>query len=338
MSMRVCHTQPAIDRRTTPMTPGHNAFLHLSAPHFDPAKNPDPRTTAAYPVLHDGKIIANRYELTKHLGTSYMAAVWKAVDLKTGREKVLKFAANGFFVPLKNEKILLTQKWHALFPEVYELDDHEGFAFLVMEFIDGGTLKERMDREKIPLWEVIEKVMLYLGAANALHKRGVVHRDFKPENIMANNKILDFGLSCNIGNQEETGNAIGTPAYLSPEQANSDIITQKADVYSLGIIFFEMITGSNPMEGKTPHESVRNHQTKAMPPLPERPVIERFDLDRNTGLRENVETLHYRLKLIIGMMDENDSDMRVGDTEEIAFHLEMLLPLAKELAPYERLR
>lgn len=336
--MRIGHITGYYDRITTPANlavPRQPSPVLLSHISLSRTSQTTSKVQPFLSQLSEGTLIDGRYELKDRLGISFMSTVWTAIDTYTQRKVAIKFAIPEYINSLKNEGKILSKNFHPLIPELYGHGEVGGTYYIVMEFVEGETLKSLMKRpEKIPLWQAIEKTLMVLGVLAPLHRMGIVHRDIKPENIMK--KIIDFGLACNIGHREKE-NAVGTPAYLSPEQATLDLITQRADIFSLGLILYEMVTRDNPFERDNAQQTVENHKKIIMPPLPQKAVTERFELDGNKELKENVETLHYQLRLIISMMAEHDPNQRIADVEEIAFHLERLHALAKELAPCEKL-
>jgi eukaryotic-like serine/threonine-protein kinase len=208
-----------------------------------------------------------------------MGVVYRAEDLKLQRDVALKFLAEGLTrdrlaVELfEHEARAAAAINHPHICTIYEVGEHEGLPFLAMEFLEGGTLKQRIGETPVPIESIVNWAIQITAGLEAAHTRGFVHRDIKPANLFITKsgeaKILDFGLaklvaskSCadapqrartttTIAELSNTDSTAGTPGYISPEQALGDELDARSDVFTLGIVLYEMTTGQMPFEGKT---------------------------------------------------------------------------------------
>ncbi|NLA77203.1 MAG: serine/threonine protein kinase, partial [Clostridiales bacterium] len=208
-----------------------------------------------------GKRLDGRYEIKDIIGVGGMAVVYKAYDNIDDRivaVKVLKeeFLANEEFRRrFKNESKAIAVLSHPNIVKVYDVSFGDKLQYIVMEYIEGITLKEYIEQQKIINWkEAVHFVVQILRALQHAHDKGIVHRDIKPQNIMllqnGNIKVTDFGIARFSRGETRTmtENAIGSVHYISPEQARGEITDDKADIYSVGVVLYEMITGRLPFE------------------------------------------------------------------------------------------
>lgn len=228
-----------------------------------------------------GKIFADRYKLIKILGSGGMADVYLGEDIMLDKLIAIKILKKELINNresvryFKNEAEVISHLSHPNIVEVYDVGMSEGNPYIVMEYVEGKTLKEII-REKAPLSPAFS-IYVMEGVLSALihsHKKGVIHRDIKPHNIMINKngevKVMDFGIA-RITDQGTTmtitNDIVGSVHYLSPEQASGGEITELSDVYSAGIVFYEMLTGRLPYEGQNPVSVAVNHiQGGLIPP------------------------------------------------------------------------
>lgn len=210
-----------------------------------------------------GKMLDNRYELLELIGTGGMANVYKARCHRLNRlvaVKILKsdLADNANFRRrFRDESLAVAQLSHSNIVSVYDVSSSEGIEYIVMELIDGITLKQYMERRGQMDWrEALHFItQIVRGLAHA-HSRGIIHRDIKPQNIMVlrdgSVKVADFGIAClaNEG-QTMTQEALGSVHYISPEQARGDRTDARSDIYSAGVVLYEMLTGRLPFEGES---------------------------------------------------------------------------------------
>ena len=209
-----------------------------------------------------GKKLEGRYLLESLVGVGGMANVYKGRDLKTDAVVAVKilreeFSQNTELVRrFKNESKAISILDHPNIVKVYDVSVTDRLQFIVMEYIDGITLKEYMNRRGGPLtWkEVVHFCQQVLDALDHAHQKGVVHRDIKPQNIMlladGRVKIMDFGIArfSRAEYQDTSEKAIGSVHYISPEQAKGDVTDAKADIYSMGVMMYEMLSGKLPFE------------------------------------------------------------------------------------------
>ncbi len=210
-----------------------------------------------------GKRLDGRYEIREIIGVGGMAYVYKAYDTIDDRivaVKILKeeYLANEEFTRrFKNESKAIAILSHPNIVKVYDVSFGERLQYIVMEYIDGITLKEYIDQQKDIKWkEAVHFTVQILRALQHAHDKGIVHRDIKPQNIMlladGTIKVTDFGIALfsrkEIRLTSETEKAIGSVHYISPEQARGDITDEKADIYSVGVMLYEMLSGKLPFE------------------------------------------------------------------------------------------
>lgn len=211
-----------------------------------------------------GKKLEGRYEITEQIGTGGMADVYKATDIvdnKLVAVKILKkeFAENEEFLRrFRNESKAIALLSHPNIVKVYDVSFSDKLQFIVMEYIDGITLKEYIENEEVLTWkDSVHFIIQILRALQHAHDRGIVHRDIKPQNIMlftdGTIKVMDFGIAKFAREDERTTDqAIGTVHYISPEQARGDDTDEKSDIYSVGVMLYEMLTGKKPFDTDNP--------------------------------------------------------------------------------------
>ncbi len=237
-------------------------------------------------IFRAGAVINGRYRIVKRLGSGATGSVFQALDLEQGEKVVaLKGLVSGDLddpttVPrFKNEFQLAQQIQHPNVIEIYDLSQTEfGQLFMTMEFVDGTTLRERIRARTLTFLEVINILRAVAQALAYAHKQNIVHRDLKPDNILLRHdgmvKIVDLGLARNMadGNSlTKTGEAVGSPHYMAPEQIQGRRADGRADIYAIGIIAFEMVTGYPPFVDKESYtELVHAHLTQPIPSLSEK--------------------------------------------------------------------
>ncbi len=227
-----------------------------------------------------GKRLDGRYEIQEIIGVGGMAVVYKAhdnVENRTVAIKILKdeFVSNEEFIRrFKNESKAIAVLSHPNIVKVYDVSFGDLIQYIVMEYIDGITLKEFIERQGSLRWKdaVYFTIQILKGLQHA-HDKGIVHRDVKPQNIMVLSdgtiKVADFGIARFARNEQRTitDKAIGSVHYISPEQARGEKIDEKADIYSVGVMLYEMLTGQLPFEAESA-VSVAIMQLQRDPKLP----------------------------------------------------------------------
>src|SRR5437660_288418 len=231
------------------------------------------------PVLESGAILAGRYEILDTLGEGGMGAVYKARDLELDRMVALKvirpeLAKHPAIIERFKKELLLSQRvTHRNVIRIYDLGEGDGVKFITMEFIEGEDLRSLIHERKKFLPEeavhIMEHVCLALDAA---HQVDVIHRDLKPKNIMRDKTgrilVMDFGLARTVEGEgmTQTGALVGTMEYMSPEQALAKELDQRSDVFSAGLIFYELLTGQMPYRADSALASlIRRTQERAKP-------------------------------------------------------------------------
>ncbi|MBI3162113.1 MAG: protein kinase [Chloroflexi bacterium] len=220
-----------------------------------------------------------RYEIKSELGRGGMATVYRGYDPSFDREVAIKVLPREmmhdpqFRVRFEREIKMIAGLEHPSIVPVYDVGDEDGQPYFVMRFMTGGSLSDMIDKGKVPMQEtarIVERIALGLTHA---HKKGIVHRDLKPDNILFDENgdpfISDFGvakLTESTGNLTGSG-VIGTPAYMSPEQAQGNDIDGRSDVYGLGVIVYQMLSGSQPYNADTPMGVVVKHITEPVPEI-----------------------------------------------------------------------
>ena len=213
--------------------------------------------------------LADRYRLDRELGQGGMATVYLAHDLKHDRDVAIKVLRHDVSAALGPERFLaeITTTAHLQHPHILGLLDSgeaAGFLYYVMPFVEGESLRQRLTREKqLPLAEAVRIASEAASALDYAHRHGVIHRDIKPENILlegAHAVVADFGIAKAInaaGGQTltQTGMAVGTPQYMSPEQAAGETdLDGRSDLYALGCVLYEMLAGQPLPQRLAPDE------------------------------------------------------------------------------------
>jgi serine/threonine protein kinase/Tfp pilus assembly protein PilF len=299
--------------------------------------HPQATETLQTPIkeLTTGSTFAGRYQIIEELGHGGMGKVYRAVDKKLNEEVALKLIKpeigldKSTLARFQNELKVARKISHRNVGRMYELMEDQGLHFITMEYVPGEDLRSFLHRSKrltVGTAVAIAKDVCE-GLAEA-HRLGVIHRDLKPSNIIidkdGNARIMDFGIARSLRTKSITGEGviIGTPEYMSPEQAEGKEVDERSDIYSLGVILYEMVTGRVPFEGETPLSVAHKH--KYEPPADPRKFNPQVPDDLN--------------RMILRCL-EKDKSKRYQTAEELSSGLEKIgqgLPTTERLAAEKR--
>jgi tetratricopeptide (TPR) repeat protein/predicted Ser/Thr protein kinase len=276
-------------------------------------------TPAGLGLLNPGTVLANRYEIIRLLGQGGMGAVYEASDHELERRVALKVIRSDMAAHpeilrrFKQELLLARQITHKNVIRIFDLGQSEGLRFLTMEFIAGEDLHSVLRRKKkLEPTEAANIISQVCRALEAAHAEGVIHRDLKPQNIMLDKSgrayVMDFGIarSMQASGMTQTGALIGTPDYMSPEQAKGLPVDARSDLFSVGIIFYECLSGETPFHADTTMGKLWKHTNE-----PARPVGE---LDK---------TIPQALSDIVRKCLEIDPQKRFANATELLNEIEL---------------
>jgi Tol biopolymer transport system component/tRNA A-37 threonylcarbamoyl transferase component Bud32 len=235
------------------------------------------------PLEHLTSALADRYTIEREVGSGGMATVYLAEDVRHHRKVAIKVLRPELATTLGPERFLreieiAARLTHPHILPLLDSGEAAGFLFYVMPFIEGESLRARLDREgELPVPNTVRLLRDVVDALAAAHRQGVVHRDIKPDNVLLLGQhalVTDFGVAKAVheatGRQQLTtaGVALGTPSYMSPEQASaSPNVDHRADIYAVGAMAYEMLTGQPPFAGRTPQETLAAHVTEQPQPV-----------------------------------------------------------------------
>ncbi len=246
-----------------------------------PPKRPQESFQPNQPMLSVGVVLGNRYEIVAQLGEGGMGAVYKAIDRELNRPVALKvirpdLAQNPAIIErFKQELLLAREVTHRNVIRIYDLGEADRMKFITMEFVEGEDLRSLLLREKkLAPEQAVDIVQQICRALEAAHSTGIIHRDLKPQNVMRDKTgrvlVMDFGLARTVEGRgmTQTGALVGTMDYMSPEQALGKSLDQRSDLYTVGLIFYELLTGQMPFAADSALASlIKRTQERATPVL-----------------------------------------------------------------------
>jgi eukaryotic-like serine/threonine-protein kinase len=273
----------------------------VRAERADTQAGPEPtRVMAAVPSadvpledlpVEEPPVIVPGYEFKGELGKGGMGVVYKAYDPKLKRLVAIKMLPAGADIPpqhrqrFKTETEVVAQLKHPNIVQIYECGEQDGQPYCVLEYVEGGTLHDKLARQPQPPRDVAQLIAVLARGMHAAHRKGIVHRDLKPANVLMEDvsyapgvstiwgcpKITDFGLVKRVGTAPgptTEGTLLGTPSYMSPEQASGENrrVGPASDIYSLGTIMFEALTGRPPFHSRNPVETLIKVLEELPPP------------------------------------------------------------------------
>ena len=241
-----------------------------------------------------GKMLDDRYEILEVIGEGGMAIVYRARDHRLNRDVAVKIMRDEMAADEEFRRRFCTESHavamlsHPNIVAVYDVSHNDNVEYIVMELVDGITLKQYIERKGVVAWKEVVHFTKQISKALAhAHERGIIHRDIKPQNIMllrdGTIKVGDFGIAA-LENEvyENNGEAIGSIHYIAPEQARGECPDARSDIYSLGVMMYEMLTGGLPFTGNTLGEiAVQHMNAKPVPPHEKNPEIP-LELERIT--------------------------------------------------------
>ena len=212
-----------------------------------------------------GKRLDGRYEILELIGIGGMADVYLANDITTGRKVAVKILKEEYLTNedfkrrFRNESKAIALLSHPNIVKIYDVSFGERVQFIVMEYVPGITLKEYIQQQgKVGWKETVHFTVQILRALQHAHDNGIVHRDVKPQNVMllqdGTVKVMDFGIArfARENGRTISEKAIGSVHYISPEQARGEVADERSDIYSVGIVMYELLTGQLPFDGESP--------------------------------------------------------------------------------------
>ncbi len=310
----------------TPPTPASSGFGSSAGSR--------PGLAPVQPTLEPGTVLAGRYQIVDLLGEGGMGAVYKAVDLELERTVALKtilpqMASNAAMLArFKQEVLLASQITHRNVVRLYDLGEADGLKFITMEFVEGQDLRSVLEEHgKFSPDEAVSIMRQVCRALEAAHSQEVVHRDLKPQNIMRERRpaldglsfptrvpedrivVMDFGLARTLqsSGMTQTGALVGTMEYMSPEQALGEDVDARSDIFAVGLIFYELLSGQAPYKADSAIASLlKRTQQRAVP------------------LSDVEATVPLPLSNVVGKCLERDRNARYQSAEELLQDLERL--------------
>ena len=317
--------------------PADSKFCKRCGTQISAIKDPEISITKtiATPVetLGRGTLFAGRFEIIEELGRGGMGRVYKVRDTQINEDLALKIlkpeiASDSTMIErFRNELKIARKISHKNICRTHDINEDDGKPYITMEYVAGEDLKSLIKRkERLSKSEALAIAKQVCAGLSEAHELGVVHRDLKPQNIMIDEKgqakIMDFGIARSVeaGGMTQTGVMIGTPDYISPEQAEGEEADQRSDIFSLGVILYEMVTGSVPFRGDTALSVALKH--KAQLPLDPR--------KRNPEISDDLS----RLILICMEKDRTRRYQTAKDLLDDLRNIEQGFPLGTKIRPH----
>ncbi len=284
-----------------------------------------------------------KYRITERIGRGGMADVYRGIHTHLDRPVAVKvlhghlMEGGDFIERFKREAKAVANLRHPNIVQVHDFDIQGDLIFMVMEYIDGTNLQQKLvelDKtgERLPITQIASIVSDIAAALDYAHSQGMLHRDVKPSNIMLDAEgkayLTDFGIAKIVGDNKltATGTLIGTPAYMSPEQGRGEELTEESDIYSLGVVAFEMLTGHVPYDAKTPIGIVHKQISEPVPritelvdgvPVSAQEVIDRALAKTPEGRFSSADELTGALRLALEALEATE-DVLVQPTIEMS--------------------
>lgn len=281
------------------------------------------------------------YQIERELGQGGMAIVYLAIQESLHRHVALKVIKpvlttdEEFAQRFLREGRIIAQLSDAHIVTVYDIASHDNTYYLSMEYLPGGTLQQRI-RDGLPLKEALSIARAIASALYYAHRRNIIHRDIKPQNILFRENgspvLTDFGIAKTLGSSTimtRTGLSIGTPRYMSPEQIRGQAVDARADLYSLGVLFYEMLTGNVPYTAEDSFALAMMHVTAPIPELP--PALVRFQPLLSKLLEKNPDQRFQNGQEIIAALDAIEAPTGLTGTQGT------LVPVVDRANPTSRL-
>ncbi len=285
-----------------------------------------------------------KYRITERIGRGGMAEVYLGIHTHLERQVAIKvlhghlLESGDFIERFKREAKAVANLRHPNIVQVNDFDIQDDLIFMVMEYIDGINLQERImeldeEGERFPVKQIGSIINDIAGALDYAHSQGMLHRDVKPSNILIDKDgkayLADFGIARIVSDQKltATGTLIGTPAYMSPEQGRGDELTEESDIYSLGIVAFEMLTGQVPYDAQTPIGIVHKQITEPVPdmsdlvdgvPVSAQEVINRALAKSPEGRYSSAEELVRALRIALEALESTEVDEEILSVPTVA--------------------
>ena len=229
-----------------------------------------------------GQTLGNKYEIQGLLGRGGMATVYKGYHAEIDRYVAIKVLpphpgqGSEFIERFQLEARTIARLQHPHILPVYDYGTEGDILYLATAYVEGGSLADRIDNGPLPLPEIDKFLREIAAALDYAHRQNIIHRDIKPDNVLLNSEdyvlLADFGIAKLVGgdtNLTGTGGLVGTPAYMAPEQAQGGDLSPAADIYALGVVVFEMLTGQQPFKADTPIQIMMKHVSEPIPRLSE---------------------------------------------------------------------